>query len=405
MIRLFLSLYLFLVVALVGLSALLESIIFENYSDSAETHRLAVAVAKLHSDQQVIEFSQQTQLSLNTFLPNELALPETQKSLLESQGFFLAFNEDGKHFIYVQPEQNILQLVVPPPNPPEHFFLYSASFFSILAVLIALWTYPLWRDIRRLEKASTSLKPDGSLPEIHISSSSTVSNIATALVSLSQQVQSLFQTQRELTSAVAHEFRTPLARMKFAMESIPNEVTKLSLSDDILELEHLVQEMLEFSQSQHNQPELSLAEIDLSEFFLSLKGRLPLMAKNIQFHHHCDCPNLIADGHFVERAVLNLLNNAVKYTQTQILLSCRQVENTLEISVEDDGEGVPEKDRTRIFEPFYRPDASRNRSQGGAGLGLAIVARVMSWHKGATWVEPSQFGGAKFVLSFPNKQA
>ncbi|XOV79766.1 MAG: ATP-binding protein [Aestuariibacter sp.] len=401
MFRLFISLYIFLVVALVGLSALLENIIFDNFSGEQETTQLAQALAQMQNPDSVAAFAMQADGQLAKLSPSAIALPQAQQQQLQAQRYFVTYSDDAKRHIYLLINEQLLHLTLAPNEPSEKFFWYSLSFFTILAGLIALWTYPLWRDIRVLEQATTKIKADGSLPKFHISPRSTVATIANALNVLSNQVKALLNNQRELTSAVAHEFRTPLARIKFSLESVTDIETKQSLQDDVLELEHLVQEMLEFSQSQHNKPELSLAEIDLEEMFESLLQRLPLHSKDIEIQQQCYCHHLTADGHFVERAVLNLLNNAVKYTHRQILLRCETSPSGQLISVEDDGEGVHDEDKQRIFEPFFRPDPSRNRRQGGAGLGLAIVNRIMSWHKGSCWVERSPLGGAKFVLCFP----
>lgn len=69
--------------------------------------------------------------------------------------------------------------------------------------------------------------------------------------------------------------------------------------------------------------------------------------------------------------------------------------------VEDDGPGVPKDLREKIFDAFYRPDKSRTRDKGGAGLGLATVKKIQQWHNGQVWVEDSELGGARFVLSYP----
>lgn len=401
MLRLFISLYVFLVVALTGLSALLEHIIFDKYSGEQESTALAKALIRINNPNELESFAREASARLTYLPPAALALPETQQQTLHRQGYFITYSEDGSQHIYLRLQTQLAQLTLPPAEPPEKFLWYSLSFFTILAALIALWTWPLWRDIRTLERTATKLQSDGSLPEFHISPASGLTTIASALNTLSQQVRTLLNNQRELTSAVAHEFRTPLARIKFALESVDDSDTRKSLQDDVLELEHLVQEMLEFSQSQHNTPELSLADIDLEAMCHTLIARLPLHSRQINIKIQCQCRHLVADGHFVERAVLNLLNNAVKYTHSEITIHCGTASEGLQICVSDDGKGVPEEDRKRIFEPFFRPDPSRNRGQGGAGLGLAIVSRIMSWHNGRCWAESSEAGGAKFVLCFP----
>jgi two-component system OmpR family sensor kinase len=206
-----------------------------------------------------------------------------------------------------------------------------------------------------------------------------------------------------LTGAVAHEFRTPLARLKFALESLPQGSKKNSMSEDLAELDALIREMLEFSESVHHQPELSIAEIAVAELVAKLIDRLPSsLRQGIDIHNRCENVILQADGHFVERAVLNLITNSLKYAESKIDIRTVQQQGALLIVVEDDGSGVPESLRDKVFDPFYRPDKSRTRHQGGAGLGLATVKRIQQWHQGDCWVEKSTMGGAKFILSYPH---
>ena len=91
---------------------------------------------------------------------------------------------------------------------------------------------------------------------------------------------------------------------------------------------------------------------------------------------------LRGDGHFVERAVSNLLTNAIRHAHSKVAIEIQSTPDTITISVSDDGDGVAPSLAERIFEPFYRPDNSRVRYSGGAGLGLAIVQRIQYWHKG-----------------------
>lgn len=108
----------------------------------------------------------------------------------------------------------------------------------------------------------------------------------------------------------------------------------------------------------------------------------------------------MGDQRLLARAVGNLLRNAQKYGARRIALSARHG-TQIEIVVEDDGPGVPEADRERIFEPFYRLDRSRDRATGGFGLGLSIAQKALALHGGTIRVEQSALGGARFVIAFP----
>ncbi len=401
MLRLFIRLYVFIAIALIGLSALLDNLVFDQGDGTNELQVLGSALAKITAPNKLAEFAQDNGLVLAT-LPNG-SISFNDNLGQDPQDFIIGYSEDGHTHIYIKNQLGDLwQITLPTDRQGIPFFWYSLTFFTLLALLIAAWTWPLWRDIRRLEQSASSLQPDGSLKPVDISNRSSVGRIASALQQLSNQVQNLLRNQQELTSAVAHEFRTPLARLKFALESVPDEPLRESMREDLTELDNLIQEMLEFSQSEHHTPELAIAEIDTQQLVRQLVEAMPeSQSGKIDFHMQFEDVHLSADGHFVERAIQNLLNNAAKYCQSTIKISCRKQNNGIQIWVEDDGEGVPIAMRDKVFQPFYRPDPSRNRHHGGAGLGLATVTRIQNWHDGDCWVEDSELGGAKFVLSYP----
>jgi two-component system OmpR family sensor kinase len=108
------------------------------------------------------------------------------------------------------------------------------------------------------------------------------------------------------------------------------------------------------------------------------------------------------DRRLLARAVGNLLRNAQKYAAHTVALSAHHDGAMLEILVDDDGPGIPEEERERIFEPFYRLDRSRDRATGGFGLGLSIARKAVKLHGGTLRVERSPLGGARFVIVLPD---
>jgi two-component system OmpR family sensor kinase len=108
------------------------------------------------------------------------------------------------------------------------------------------------------------------------------------------------------------------------------------------------------------------------------------------------------DRRLLARAVGNLLRNAQKYAAQTVALSASRKGGALEILVDDDGPGIPEEERERIFDPFYRLDRSRDRATGGFGLGLSIARKAVHLHGGTLRVERSPLGGARFVIDLPD---
>ncbi|MDU0353886.1 ATP-binding protein [Paraglaciecola aquimarina] len=175
------------------------------------------------------------------------------------------------------------------------------------------------------------------------------------------------------------------------------------MHQDVNELERLIQEMLDYSSSGAQLPEMNLAEIPIKQLCQQLVDRIAM--SHLQDLHVSvlgDDVNILADEHFIERAIANLLINGARYATSTLNITIEKHANIIQINIEDDGAGVAKNMRDKIFNPFYRPDESRNRLKGGAGLGLAIVKRIVDWHKGKCFVETSQLGGAKFVIQLIN---
>lgn len=407
--RLFVSLYVFITLALIALSAGLEWIFIDRAAPQKQTSEAVVRVFEAAKQQEIDlqKLAIDSGFAVNQLSIQDIAWPAASEVQLALGKAVVLFDlEYGEQLFISIDKQRILQVTLPNQKlQPSSFFLYSGVFFVLLGVLIALWLWPLWRDLTALKHSVTTLQPDGSITNNDIRKSSLIAPIADALNSMSDHVQKLMQTQRELTGAVAHEFRTPLSRLKFALAVKPayDSSPWHEMEQDVGELERLVQEMLDYAGTEAQMPEMNLAEIPILALSQQLVERLEIshlsrFTLEIQGDDAC----ILADPHFIERALENLLINASRYAKENLRIVVKSSAGFVELAVEDDGPGVEEHLRDKIFEPFFRPDEGRGRSQGGAGLGLAIVKRIMQWHNGECWVTDSSLGGAKFVLRFTN---
>jgi two-component system OmpR family sensor kinase len=408
--RLFISLYLFITIALIGLSAGLEQF-FDISTDPENAKSLAlIAVLEEAQKQQLdlLKLGHASQLDLEVLFVDDIAWPDATKNKLSNrQAVILHDPELGEQIFIALNDSQIMQLTLASQaDESPSFFLYSGIFFILLGLLIALWIWPLWRDLTALKQSVGAVHPDGTLGTNKISKSSLIGPIADALNAMSQKVKTLMQSQRELTGAVAHEFRTPLSRLKFALAVKPEPGSSPwdEMKNDVSELERLVQEMLDYAGTEAQIPEMNLAEIPVKELCQQVLKRLtPIHLGDVDIQLMGVNASILADGHFIERAMENLLLNARRYAKKQIRIQVSQNIEHIDIAIEDDGIGIDEALWEKIFEPFFRPDEARDRSRGGAGLGLAIVKRIQLWHEGSCWVEKSSLGGAKFVLRYPNR--
>ena len=161
--------------------------------------------------------------------------------------------------------------------------------------------------------------------------------------------------------------------------------------------------MLDYARLEAQVVKLQMHKVDVGELVDNLVEKLaPLPGAPIVLKHQPQI-SLTCDGHYLERALQNLLVNAKRYGRDQVLFSVQQQQDHVLFVVEDDGIGIPKAQRDSILQPFVRLDQSRSKGHGGFGLGLAIVSRIVTWHHGTLAIEDSVLGGAAFKLRLPNK--
>ncbi|MGQ8366124.1 ATP-binding protein [Glaciecola sp. 1036] len=406
MTRLFLSLYLFIAISLVVLTAGLNNMFFSETENLTQEQQawINTVQALVNDIQNLTSILDNAGIQYQISPLSDVVLAESVDQTLQQDKVIWGY-EDNLWQIYVMTSsQQLIQISFAQSEANAVWWLYTSLFFILLGILIAIWIYPLWRDMNKLVKATQIIHQDGSFAVPILPTSSPVKPVADALRHLEDKVTLLLANQRELAGAVTHEFKTPIARLKFAL----NSDADLSAKDvekakkDVDELDALIQEMLDFTKLSNQQVDLHMEEIPVDELCLQrIEHFSHLAPKAIKISLKTESFNLVADGYLVSRALDNLLSNAIRYAKTTILVSAEKTDSHCRIQVEDDGLGLSEEQMNKVFEPFYRADEARHRDFGGTGLGLATVKRIVTWHQGKVDVSKSQFGGAKFSLEFP----
>ena len=213
--------------------------------------------------------------------------------------------------------------------------------------------------------------------------------------------------------AVSHELRTPVARIRFALEMLADEdeyeyrIQQVEMIDkDIEALNTLIDEIMTYAKLEQGTPSLDFENIILVDVLeqVAVETEALKTHKIIHLNPLSDTVRVDAERRYLHRVVQNLVGNAIRYCDKQVTLSGGIDEETkmAYVCVEDDGPGIPEEDRKRVFEAFARLDDSRTRASGGYGLGLSIVSRIAYWFGGTIQVDASPtLGGARFTMSWP----
>jgi signal transduction histidine kinase len=229
---------------------------------------------------------------------------------------------------------------------------------------------------------------------------------------MADRIQQLINSHKELTNAVSHELRSPISRIRFGLtmftsSSAPEKKQHYicGIQADVNELEDLVSELLTYARFDRERPNLHFSRHPVIPWLKNLLGnKLPSLDQPVcecSFHVNSESCAAWFEPKQMGRAVGNLVQNALRCARQRIHVSLEQCDSEAVIHVDDDGPGIPENDRKRIFEPFTRLDSSRSRVSGGHGLGLAIVHRIAVWHCGNVTVLDSPMGGARFSIRWP----
>ncbi|BFM49264.1 ATP-binding protein [Marinomonas sp. THO17] len=301
----------------------------------------------------------------------------------------------------------------------EDYLSFSLIVVLVCGVGITIMLVLIWRELLSLDfkrKTFESItrqiaRGRSGLPKGIPDSSGTLKELAYSFDSMSSHIQRLLKVQREMINAISHELRTPIARLRFGLEVMKDEVdeevasTVEALEGDVEELNTLVDEVLTYGKLEDGSLALNFSEIELSELIEGILQHNNPLLKHLEVEVRMDEEDLVvADEHHLNRALQNLILNAAKYAAKKITITFTQDTERWQVDIEDDGPGIAFEDRDKVFIPFQRLDNSRTRASGGYGLGLAIVQRIAFWHGGAVLIDASETGGAKFSLIWSRSQ-
>lgn len=199
-----------------------------------------------------------------------------------------------------------------------------------------------------------------------------------------------------MLSGISHDLKTPLTRLKLQIELLNKNQKLNSLKEEITEMEKMINEYLDFASNQYSQP---LEKFDIIELIQNLIGKS--FKKNIKINSP---KNLMFSGrkNLVRRCIANIINNSQKYSEN-ISITCKKIKKTIQINIDDDGPGIADEHKEKVFRPFYRVDKSRSLKDNSVGLGLSIVEDIVNSHGGTVKLLNNPKGkGLRVSLFFPN---
>lgn len=290
----------------------------------------------------------------------------------------------------------------------------------VAAMLIGIVVYglvsSLEQRLRKLEQATGRLAQGHLGARVVLHGSDALARLGIVFNSMADQIQRLLTVQREMIRAVSHELRTPVARIRFGMQIIEDEMEDNSyikaqisgIDSDIQELDELVDEILTYARLDEGGPTIEFEYTDVDVILAQVVSESRPKEGVQVIHLPCELPaqsrHAEIELRYMHRCIQNFVGNACRYANSVVRVRLYIEAGTCRIDVDDDGLGIPESDWSRVFTPFARLDDSRTRASGGYGLGLSIVRRIAHWHGGQAMVGRSDLGGARFSIVWPRRQ-
>ena len=301
--------------------------------------------------------------------------------------------------IRVSTNKTILQFIVEKSrirNSSARIFILWITIPSILLLLISILF--LRNQIKPFTSLADSAEKFGKgqyVPELKPSGAVEVRKVIIEFEKMKRRILRHISQRTAMLSGISHDLKTPLTRLKLQIEILNKNHTLDKVKSDVLEMEKMIAEYLDFSSSQETG---NTIQFDLSNLMTEIKQKY----NNNKITFKCNEKILmLGRKHLIKRCLYNLIDNSIKYAGNADIVVKRN-NSTIEISIEDDGPGVPENERERVMRPFYRIDKSRQMADGSVGLGLSIVQDIANSHGGNIKLTDNPKGkGLKVILNFP----
>jgi two-component system, OmpR family, osmolarity sensor histidine kinase EnvZ len=277
------------------------------------------------------------------------------------------------------------------------FILWMVGSSLILLCVAGIFLRNQVKSLRRLAAAVDGFGKGRPVVFTKVEGALEVRQAAAAFIRMRDRIERQIRQRTEMLAGVSHDLRTPLTRMKLGLALIADDAVSAELNSDVAEMERLVNSYLDFARGEGTEipveTDIGLLIEDLAA--AARRDGTPLTV--------VPGPELVLPvrPNALRRCLGNLIANARRYGK-QVWLSTMPAEDGLDILIDDDGPGIPEPERERVFRPFIRLDASRNQATGGIGLGLTIARDMARSHGGDVRLETSPFGGLRARVHLPS---
>lgn len=310
-----------------------------------------------------------------------------------------AQRSDRTVVVYVQLSDGLLTVTAPESRvfsaSTYAFMIWMTAASALLLGIALLFLRNQIKPIRRLAEAADAFGKGREIKDFRPSGANEIRAAAHAFLAMRDRIRRHIRERTDMLAGVSHDLRTPLTRMKLQLSLMPPNGEIDELKRDVDEMDKMVSAYLAFARGQSEQP---AEPTDLGHLVSELADDVRRRGRELQVEmpEHLTLPLRRLS---LKRALANLIENALRFGR-QVRLSVVRTARGVEINVDDDGPGLPEKERHRVFRPFYRLDQARHGS-GNVGLGLTIARDAVLAHGGEIALNKSPLGGLRVTIRLP----
>lgn len=371
--------------------------------DAAESSILAIARAQMSL---AITFDKDAKLSIAStpqydygFLEQHLARALREK--LPGRSFTLTTNELLESVVIrVQLTDNVLQIIVRDKrlfsSTTYIFVMWMVGVSLLLLGIAVVFLRNQMRPIKQLATAAELFGRGQIVEDFKPSGAQEIRSASRAFHDMKHRISRQITQRTEMLAGVSHDLRTPLTRMKLQLAMMPDNDDRQNLQNDVEDMRNMVEGYLAFAKGQE-------AEAVIPVNLVSLVQDVVDNARRQNTAIELTSPDEISISirpNSVKRCLTNLIENARRHAKN-IQLDVRQNADHIDITIDDDGPGIPRDKRVDVFKPFHRLDTSRNSETGGSGLGMTIARDVVHGHGGQIRLSESPAKGLRVELFFP----
>ncbi|QDF98170.1 two-component sensor histidine kinase [Azoarcus sp. DD4] len=344
-------------------------------------------------------------------LPQDHPLLAALRKAMPERGIalYLHNRRDGPHAVLltvVQLADNTPLTVrlpgLPPapqlPPPPLGRLLAALSALVIGITLLTWIAVRLaTRPLSRMASAARALGEDPERPPMDTRGPTEVAQAAAAFNQMQQRIREHVTERTRILAAISHDLQTPVTRLRLRAELVDDENLRSRIQSDLDAMQALVKEGLAYARSMD--ASVPPQPIDLNGLAEALRDDAADLGWSVSLSGHAGTPS-IGRPTALRRALWNLIENGVKFGE-RVELNLAEHADRHEIRIHDHGPGLPAEELEKVFEPFYRTEASRNRETGGTGLGLAIARNLLRAQRGEIRLSNRTDGGLEALVTLP----